>query len=422
MAIDASIYQNYLRPVKSVQEYDNEAMQGQANALQLKQHQMQMNALAQQQADDQLLRKTASGFGADTDANYSSLLRAGLVPQAEAYKKASTDQLKVKSDADKARFDAAAKKIDIAGQAFNFVRQNPTLENAHAVIDYLGQNGVYSPDQVAQYKAQVQQNTGGIAQLADMAFRSALSAKDQLGKVDTRNLGGTTETTSVDPVTGAVKTLNVAKNTQSPDSVAQVAATYAGIAERRDAANKADARARDFNAVQVEANNIKRSEKKATDDLTKNSQIASFDTMLGTLDRLAAHPGLSRSVGLIGAMPTMPGSDSANFQAELNTFQSQAFLPMVAQLKGMGALSDAEGKKLTAAVGALDPKMGEQAFRDSVARITQDMKAARDRVSGTPSPKPSAQSAGNSVTTPDGQVHTFPTPAAAAAFKKAAGL
>ena len=158
--------------------------------------------------------------------------------------------------------------------------------------------------------------------------------------------------------------------------------------------NMTDSRARDFNAVQVEANNIKRDEKKATQDLTKNSQVASFDTMLGTLDRLGKHPGLSRSVGLVGALPTMPGSDSANFQAELNTFQSQAFLPMVAQLKGMGALSDAEGKKLTQAVGALDPKMGEKAFRESVARITSDMGAARERVSGSKRSAPSTNTGG----------------------------
>lgn len=154
--------------------------------------------------------------------------------------------------------------------------------------------------------------------------------------------------------------------------------------------NMTDARTREFNATKVEENNIKRDEKKATQDLTKSSQVASFDTMLGTLDRLSKHPGLSRSVGVVGALPTMPGSNSANFQAELNTFQSQAFLPMVAQLKGMGALSDAEGKKLTAAVGALDPKMGEQAFRDSVQRITEDMQAARARMTGEKYDRPSA--------------------------------
>lgn len=57
---------------------------------------------------------------------------------------------------------------------------------------------------------------------------------------------------------------------------------------------------------------------------------------------------------------------------------------MVAQLKGMGALSDMEGKTLKQAVGALDPSMGEKAFRESVDRITADMQAARSRVVGKP--------------------------------------
>ena len=56
--------------------------------------------------------------------------------------------------------------------------------------------------------------------MADLAFRAALSGKDQLPKIETRNLGGTSDTISTDPVTGAVKTVNSVKNTQSPDSVA----------------------------------------------------------------------------------------------------------------------------------------------------------------------------------------------------------
>lgn len=139
----------------------------------------------------------------------------------------------------------------------------------------------------------------------------------------------------------------------------------------------------EVNEAKAEAGRAKVAAKEEVANMTKNSQLASFDTMLVTLDRLGKHPGLSRSVGVLGALPTMPGSDSANFQAELNTFQSQAFIPMVAQLKGMGALSDAEGKKLTQAVGALDPKMGEKAFRESVGRITTDMAAARERMAGT---------------------------------------
>lgn len=189
-------------------------------------------------------------------------------------------------------------------------------------------------------------------------------------KLEFRDGGGTND--AFDPYTGQRKVSQ--QKTQSPDSIASNFLTMRGQ-------NMTDARQREFNANQVEANNIARGEKRATDEMTRSSQVASFDTMLGTLDRLSQHPGLSRSVGVYGAFPTMPGSDSANFQAELETFQSQAFIPMVAQLKGMGALSDAEGRKLTAAVGALNPKMGEQAFRASINRIKADMEQARARVS-----------------------------------------
>ena len=190
------------------------------------------------------------------------------------------------------------------------------------------------------------------------------------------------------------------KKTQSAESIASNATTMRGQ-------NMTDARTRDFNAVQVEANNIKRAEGQQTKDMTKGGQLASFDTMLGTLDRLGSHPGLARSVGIPGVFPTMPGSDSANFQAELESFQSQAFIPMVSQLKGMGALSDAEGKKLTAAVGALNPRMGEKAFRESVDRITTEMTSARDRVSGSPSAP--RQSTGTTKISSDADYNALPS-------------
>jgi len=140
---------------------------------------------------------------------------------------------------------------------------------------------------------------------------------------------------------------------------------------------------------------MKQQEKQQEATQAKSGQVASFDTMLDSLDRIKNHPGLPRSVGLYSKVPTVPGSNSANFQAELDTFQSQAFIPMVSQLKGMGALSDAEGKKLTAAVGALNPAMSEKAFKDSLNRIQKDMEAARQRaIKGTnlPDRKPTGNS------------------------------
>ncbi|EGI2855154.1 acyltransferase, partial [Salmonella enterica subsp. enterica serovar Typhimurium] len=94
--------------------------------------------------------------------------------------------------------------------------------------------------------------------------------------------------------------------------------------------------------------------------------VDTFSTALDSLNEIEQSPGLSKAVGIRSAFPTVPGSDAANFEARLDTFKAQTFLPMVQSLKGMGALSDAEGKKLSDAVGALSPKMSEKAFRDSI--------------------------------------------------------
>lgn len=101
--------------------------------------------------------------------------------------------------------------------------------------------------------------------------------------------------------------------------------------------------------------------------------VDTFSTALDSLNEIEQSPGLSKAVGIRSAFPTVPGSDAANFEARLDTFKAQTFLPMVQSLKGMGALSDAEGKKLSDAVGALSPKMSEKAFRDSIGKIRNQL-------------------------------------------------
>ncbi|HHX9846657.1 TPA: phage DNA ejection protein [Salmonella bongori] len=103
--------------------------------------------------------------------------------------------------------------------------------------------------------------------------------------------------------------------------------------------------------------------------------VDTFSTALDSLGEIEKSPGLSKAVGVRSAFPTVPGSDAANFEARLDTFKAQTFLPMVASLKGMGALSDAEGKKLSDAVGALSPKMSEDAFRSSIGKIRTQLES-----------------------------------------------
>mgnify|MGYP000846682506 CR=1 FL=1 len=154
------------------------------------------------------------------------------------------------------------------------------------------------------------------------------------------------------------------------DSQQQIAGIMAGI-RQQSMENK---RAQDEE---------KRSDKLAKEEAQKQGVIASFDSSLDTLSRLASHPGKSSAVGFGGTTSSLiPGTNAAGFAAQLETFKAQTFLPQVQSLKGMGALSDAEGKRLTAAVGALDQKMKPAEFDAQLRIIENDLRKARARVTG----------------------------------------
>ncbi len=106
---------------------------------------------------------------------------------------------------------------------------------------------------------------------------------------------------------------------------------------------------------------------------------AGFDATrqtIGTINRLLANNnGLTGATGMVGIQRFFPGTDAADFASQVETLKAQTFLPMVQQLRGMGALSNAEGDKLNAAVGALNFNMSEKAFGESLGRI-------RDQLSG----------------------------------------
>lgn len=132
-------------------------------------------------------------------------------------------------------------------------------------------------------------------------------------------------------------------------------------------------------------------EKKKALEQQKLGIVSSFDSALDTLDTISKHPGKKAAVGFGGAQLSMiPGTDAAGFAAQLETFKAQTFLPQVQALKGLGALSDAEGKKLTAAVGALSQSMKQSEFDAQVTKIKGDLEAARARASSSLKNAPNA--------------------------------
>lgn len=125
---------------------------------------------------------------------------------------------KKKADTDKTQIEVAHKRVDSWGQAMGYVRQNPTPQAAAQAVQHLVNLQVMPPQMAEAAIAQIQQDPSpeNITKWATMGFQAALSAKDQLPKYDSRNLGGSTQMTATDPVTGQVRVVDSAQNTATP--------------------------------------------------------------------------------------------------------------------------------------------------------------------------------------------------------------
>lgn len=110
--------------------------------------------------------------------------------------------------------------------------------------------------------------------------------------------------------------------------------------------------------------------------------INTLTTSMFTLNDIVSSPSLKSITGLRGVIPNVPGSQAADTQARLDTFKSQAYLTAVQAMRGMGALSDAEGKKLDQAVGSLQNSQSEESFRRNAGVILNTLNQKRNEAVG----------------------------------------
>ncbi|WP_372409263.1 hypothetical protein ACDI99_10110 [Acinetobacter radioresistens] len=130
-------------------------------------------------------------------------------------------------------------------------------------------------------------------------------------------------------------------------------------------------------------------EKQQVKNETPEQRMTRIDNTVGSADaaRSAAraaqdaaalinHPGITSGTGTTSLMGVVPGTDAKDFRVRLENLKSQVFLPTVKALQGMGALSNAEGEKISAAVANLDPGLGEDAMKQQLTILAQQMSRA----------------------------------------------
>lgn len=267
MPIDTSIYKS--NPLRSVADYEQEL-----NAVDLQKQSMQQNALnlqtgrlglAEKQraiAEQGQIRNVLAGLGpgADDTMRISALKGTGLpggFAAADALQKAQLDQEKVRAqaalDLASARAKEVATKQELLTHGIQSLQVADTPEQAaNAILDGVTR-GYWSPEDAQKKIAAIPQEPNAYQSWRMNSLKAVLAAKDQLPKIETRDLGGALQTAAIDPLTGkSTVTASVAK-TQTPESIA----SNERIA-KEGAANRAvqmrgqdmtDARSRELNTV-----------------------------------------------------------------------------------------------------------------------------------------------------------------------------
>lgn len=122
---------------------------------------------------------------------------------------------------------------------------------------------------------------------------------------------------------------------------------------------------------------------------TPEQKITRFDNALSSADAAKAaarasvdaaalikDTGLYLGTGATSFLGGVPGTDAKAFQAKLENLKSQVFLPAVKALQGMGALSNAEGERVSASIANLDPKIGPDAMKEQLTILAKQMSEA----------------------------------------------
>mgnify|MGYP003657235530 CR=1 FL=1 len=180
--------------------------------------------------------------------------------------------------------------------------------------------------------------------------------------------------------------------------------------------------------------------------------VKSFEAKTGELEKdllaLRNHPGLSSITGIVAGRAPGITKEGRAAQALYDKILARGGFKELQDMRAasptggaLGNVSNQEGTQLRQSFAAIDRVQDAKDVQKAIDNAITDLQGSKSRVreaydmtydyKGTPagggvppspSPSPPPGAGGNTVTIPGGKVLTFPTPEAAAAYKKAAGL
>lgn len=150
--------------------------------------------------------------------------------------------------------------------------------------------------------------------------------------------------------------------------------------------------AREANAIKREELQLKLQEAKDNRERVVRERVAEYSGAVGTLDNMLSTTQQIMNVwsqdpdtvkAATGPMDTRTPTlltATANFEELINTLGSQAFLAQVGQMRGLGALTESEGKKLQAGLQNLSLRQGPEQLMRNVKEIQRIMIKGRENL------------------------------------------
>jgi hypothetical protein len=205
---------------------------------------------------------------------------------------------------------------------------------------------------------------------------------------------------------------------------------------------KEDNRIKALNAAQAKETNVlrrqelqqkideateNRDSKKRDQQATLASVQADVDNFVNTATQVLNTPIeiIRSATGPVASRLPTVSQEVADFEGLVETLGSQVFIAQIPKIKGTGSLTEKEGDKLQASLQNLSLKQSPEQLKKNVTEAVRLLEKARTNAAaraGLPSTPRDVPAEGLTVRLPNGATATFPTKAAADAYKKAAGI
>ena len=289
----------------------------------------------------------------------------------------------------------------------------------------LAQRGVTPEQSRARIAQAIQQGPDAFAELLN---QSKLGTEKfmELNKptVSTRNLGATTETSLISPLTGKVQKIATEANTIAPADAQRIKqeGQRIGLESRRVAVLEENQRRDADPAFQQRMAGAKAvGEAIAKGDVAAQQALPKIitraedglrliDEMIGKQEvrdkngkviqaATKPHPGFENAVGTtwLPGIRFVPGTDAADFMSRFDQIKGSSFLEAFESLKGGGAITEKEGAKATDAINRMSTSQSEKEFmaaardlQEVVRKGVANAQARASRSGGAPGAAPAA--------------------------------